>query len=93
MKRSMNKMLGLAALTALAACNPGPRSIGETSSAQFTNGGFETGAAGSVPPAPWTVKTFLNSGITVQTPQTRAGLNLQTGGKGLTTILNRPQGR
>jgi hypothetical protein len=46
------------------------------SRAAFTNGGFETGPAGSVPPAPWVLSNFLNPGITIQTPQTYAGLNL-----------------
>jgi hypothetical protein len=91
-KRSMNKMIGLASLLVLAACNPRQPGLGETSSAQFTNGGFETGAAGAVPPPPWVVSSFLNNGITVQTPQTRAGLDLAAGGKGLTTIINSPGG-
>ena len=56
-------------------------------SAVFANGGFETGAAGAAPPAPWTVQTFLNPGITVQTPQTYAGLNLAAGGVAHTVIL------
>jgi uncharacterized repeat protein (TIGR01451 family) len=54
--------------------------------AVFTNGGFETGTPGSAPPS-WTVATYLNPGITIQLPQTFSGLNLQTGGNALTTIL------
>ena len=72
------------------ACSPGGQvpddAVGEAQSAQFTNGGFETGAAGTAPPS-WTLQSFKNVGITVQTPQTLAGLNLMTGGKPLTTIL------
>jgi hypothetical protein len=68
-----------------AACSSGasPR---ETRPYVFINGGFETGAAGSVP-ANWTVTSNINDGITVQTPQTLAGLDLAAGGKGLTTTL------
>src|SRR5258708_15500567 len=51
-----------------------------TASALWTNGDFETGAANMAPPAPWVVATFLNPGITVQSPQTLAGLNLGAGG-------------
>jgi hypothetical protein len=50
------------------------------------NGGFETGAAGAAPVS-WTVNTFVNNGITVQTPQTFAGLNLAAGGKALSTTV------
>ena len=52
----------------------------------FGNGGFETGAPGAAPPAPWTVNTYLNNGFTPQTPQTFAGLNLASGGRALTVI-------
>jgi uncharacterized repeat protein (TIGR01451 family) len=64
-----------------------PEATGRTSSAVWVNGGFETGAAGSVPAAPWAVTHFINPGITVQTPQTYAGLNLAAGGAGLTTEI------
>lgn len=57
------------------------------SGAAFSNGGFESGTAGAAPPS-WTVTTYLNSGgITIQSPQTRAGLNLATGGNPLTQIV------
>jgi hypothetical protein len=65
---------------------PTDEAVATTSSALFTNGGFETGAAGAAPPS-WTVQTFLNAGVTVQTPQTRAGLNLQAGGVARTVTL------
>ncbi len=50
------------------------------------NGGFESGTSGQSPPG-WTVSTYLDPGVTIQTPQTRAGLNLQAGGNPLTTEL------
>ena len=79
------------ACVVLAACatdrnSSEPEAVGEVSSAVWTNGGFETGAAGAAPTG-WTVNTFLNNGITVQTPQTYAGLNLAAGGKNLTTTI------
>ena len=60
--------------------------------AVFTNGDFESGTPGSVPPG-WTVSSFLNTvGVTVQTPQTPADLNLSPGGVVTTFILNSPVG-
>jgi hypothetical protein len=85
--------LGLAFTLLLGACTPGggpaDEPLGSAQEAVFVNGGFETGAAG-VAPQSWTVQTYLNpsAGITVQAPQTRAGLNLQPGGDALTTQLN-----
>ncbi len=64
-----------------------PETTGRSSSAVWVNGGFETGAAGAAPPAPWAVQTFVNRGITVQTPQTFAGLDLVAGGRPLTTEI------
>jgi hypothetical protein len=66
----------------LAACSPQPaggsgEQLGEAKSDVFANGGFETGAAGATPPS-WPVTLDLNPGITVQTPETLAGLNLAT---------------
>jgi hypothetical protein len=91
----------LAALTALSACSSSPpdsgENVGRAQSAVFTNGQFETGAAGVSPPG-WTVTPYLNNGITVQNPQTRAGLNLLTTlaghnpPKNLTSILVSPTG-
>ena len=79
--------LGLGLTIALSGCAPGSQErVSETQSAVVANGGFETGAAGVAPPS-WTVQTFLNNGITVQSPQTRAGLNLQPGGNALTLSL------
>jgi hypothetical protein len=69
------------AFTMAEACSSNPpgsgENVGEAQSAVFTNGGFETGAAGMTPPS-WTVTPYLNNGITVQTPQTLTGLNLLT---------------
>src|SRR5262245_22115201 len=62
--------------------------------AAFTNGGFETGSPGSAPPS-WAVQTYLNpnpSGVTIQNPQTRPGLNLGPGGTAKTITLNSPTG-
>jgi hypothetical protein len=89
--RSLLRHLGVAVAAAIpvAACTtrqvPGEL-VATTSSAIFANGGFETGAAGAPPPS-WTVQPYLNDGITVQTPQTRAGLDLAAGGKPLTTTI------
>ncbi|HEY2406477.1 MAG TPA: hypothetical protein VGI10_10775 [Polyangiaceae bacterium] len=90
MLNTMKCALGLALTLVLSACAPGAdEPVGESRSAVVTNGGFETGAAGAAPPS-WTLQTFLNQmpGITVQAPQTRAGLNLMAGGNALTTIVN-----
>ena len=85
--------LALASTLLLFACAPGSgpsdEPVSNSREAVFVNGGFETGAANVAPPS-WTVQTYLNptAGITVQSPQTRAGLNLQAGGDALTTQLN-----
>jgi uncharacterized repeat protein (TIGR01451 family)/MYXO-CTERM domain-containing protein len=66
---------------AFAACDSTPptaaEKTGSVSSAVFTNGDFEVGAANAPPPS-WPVTNYLNPGITVQNPQTLAGLNLAT---------------
>jgi uncharacterized repeat protein (TIGR01451 family) len=74
------------------ACEPsapsheaGEGNVRDSASALWTNGDFETGTAGNAPPS-WTVTTFLDPGVTVQSPQTRTGLNLGAGGTALTTI-------
>jgi hypothetical protein len=60
--------------------------------AVLTNGSFETGKPGSVPPG-WTVNSFQNAvGVTIQNPQTVDGLNLSPGGSVTTFILNSPAG-
>ena len=83
-----NSALGFALGLTLAACSSGsPERVLQVESAVVTNGSFETGAAGAAPPS-WTVTSFVNNGITVQTPQTRPGLNLVAGGKALTTEIN-----
>ncbi len=95
----MTAWLALPLTLALAACSPKqePQALGEAQSAVFTNGGFETGAA-NAPPVGWTVQTDLNPGITLQTPQTLAGLNLVPTIAGhaapvaLTTTLNSATG-
>ena len=80
-------MLTLVAAPALAACNapsppPAAEQTGKVSSAVFTNGDFETGTHNQAPPSPWRVTRFYNpeDGVTIQHPQTRAGLNLATTG-------------
>ncbi len=97
------RLAGLAAAVALTACaqgggtqqapapGDGHEHTGEAASAVFLNGGFETGTAGQPPPS-WTVLTNQNFGITLQTPQTKAGLNLTAGGDPLTITLNAPGG-
>jgi uncharacterized repeat protein (TIGR01451 family) len=65
--------------------------VGEARSASFVNGGFETGTPGQVPPAPWVLTDYLNpnpNGITIQTPETLAGLNLTPKGMACTTSAN-----
>jgi uncharacterized repeat protein (TIGR01451 family) len=63
-----------------------PERTGEVSSAVFVNGGFESGTNNTAPPS-WTVTTYKNGGVTIQNPQTRAGLNLGTGGTARTVTL------
>ncbi len=73
---------------------PPPENLGTGQSAVFVNGGFEAGAANAPPPS-WTVNTFIDPqdvGVTIQSPQTRAGLNLAVGGIPLTLTLNAPGG-
>lgn len=86
-------VLSAAAVALAGACSStAPPSLEETHIRTFTNGGFETGAAGATPPS-WPVTPYLNNGITVQTPETLAGLDLVTmiaghsAPKDLTTIL------
>ena len=88
----VSAFLGVAGMAVIPSCTAptaGPEErVAVTSSDLWTNGGFETGGTGTVPAAPWVVQTFLNQGITVQTPQTVAGLKLQPGGVARTTILH-----
>ncbi|MFO0760840.1 MAG: MopE-related protein [Byssovorax sp.] len=59
---------------------PPEEHVHEAQSAVFVNGDFESGA-NNLPPPSWTVTPYLNpNGVTIQNPQTRAGLNLQAGG-------------
>jgi uncharacterized repeat protein (TIGR01451 family) len=90
---SGHQHLGFALSLLLAACTPGAgpadEQVGSAQDAVFTNGDFEAGTANAAPPS-WTLNTYLNpmnSGITVQSPQTRAGLNLANGGTPLTVTL------
>jgi hypothetical protein len=55
--------------------------IGQEMSAQFINGGFEIGVSGAPPNPPWIVTAYLNpvDGVTLETPQTEAALNLTDG--------------
>jgi uncharacterized repeat protein (TIGR01451 family) len=80
-----------------AAAAPAPQVPEKTGQAQqdvFANGDFEGGVAGAAPPS-WTVTAYLgtnNTGVTIQSPQTRAGLNLNPGGILNTVTLNAPGG-
>ncbi|MCX5744775.1 MAG: hypothetical protein NT062_19985 [Proteobacteria bacterium] len=92
LRTTATRILSAAALIALpvfAACTTQTESVGQSSAAVFTNGDFETGTTGLVPPAPWALTTYANSngGDTILTPQTRAGLNLGAGGVALTTTI------
>jgi uncharacterized repeat protein (TIGR01451 family) len=68
--------------------------IGQATSAQFGNGGFEIGQSGLPPSLPWVVGTYMNpfDGVTLESPQTEAGLNLTQNGTELTCITNAPGG-
>ncbi len=66
---------------------PNDEHVGEARSDAVTNGDFEVGTAGT-PPSGWTVRTWINNSITVQSPQTYAGLDLQAGGVANTVILS-----
>jgi uncharacterized repeat protein (TIGR01451 family) len=52
----------------------------------WANGGFESDAIGAVPSS-WTVTPNLNPDITIQDPQTLAGLNLAPGGTAATYVV------
>jgi uncharacterized repeat protein (TIGR01451 family) len=77
-------------IATLTACQSGSSVSHEqtesSSSALWTNGSFETGDAGSSPPG-WTVTPYINPAVTITSPQTRAGLNLQNGGSPFTQEL------
>jgi uncharacterized repeat protein (TIGR01451 family)/MYXO-CTERM domain-containing protein len=75
----------------LAACStqsppPDAERTAKAGSALFVNGGFEADT-NNQKPSSWTVTTYQNKGVTLQSPQTRAGLNLQAGGTELTKTL------
>ena len=101
MMLNLKYAFGLALCGALVSCAPAPGGetgvVVEKHDALITNGDFETGTAGNAPPAPWIVTPYRNpngtagtpDGITVQSPQTRAGLNLVAGvGALITTEIN-----
>ena len=78
---------GLVLVACATEANPTPpEATGQVSSAAFANGGFETGAANVAPPN-WTLNQYVNHGITAQTPQTVAGLDLVAGGVANTVTL------
>jgi hypothetical protein len=56
-----------------------------------TNGGFETGSAGTPPPN-WQLNTYLNPGVTIPPTPNRANLNLLNGGVPATWVLSAPSG-
>ena len=76
----------LAAAALLNGCSPSTppaEGLGQSEAAVFSNGGFTVGDAGAAPPAPWVVTEYLNpnmTGVTIQSPQTLAGLNLVANG-------------
>jgi uncharacterized repeat protein (TIGR01451 family) len=79
-----------AAVAGLVACTTAvqpPEQTASTRAAVWTNGGFTTGTAGAAPGTPWATATNLNKDIDVLTPETLAGLQLQTGGTANTFIL------
>jgi uncharacterized repeat protein (TIGR01451 family) len=90
----VTRLLSSAAIFAVAgACSSGgtPESTAgqpsrDTKPYVFMNGDFESGTTGT-PPPDWVIAPFINGGITVQTPQTYAGLDLMPGGKSLTYTL------
>ncbi len=89
-------LLAATAMMLLPACSSGApgapqEKTGQAQSAVITNGGFETGTAGQPPPS-WTVNHYLNPGITVQSPQTIAGLNWAPGGVANTVIMHSDTG-
>ncbi len=100
LRTTATRILSTAALIALpvfAACTSQTESVGQSSAAVSINGDFEDGVVGEVPPEPWSLTTYLNpattanpgeGGFTIQTPQTREGLNLvSSGGAELTTTI------
>ncbi|MFI5306163.1 MAG: hypothetical protein ACHQ53_02360 [Polyangiales bacterium] len=84
-------VLSLATAILSPACGPSAPAartdkVAVTQNALFVNGDFEAGTNNTAPPS-WTVTTYLNPGVTIQTPQTRAGLNLGAGGTAHTVTL------
>jgi uncharacterized repeat protein (TIGR01451 family)/MYXO-CTERM domain-containing protein len=83
-------LLALFAWFSTGACSSGlpndAEPVGSRGQEVFVNGGFESGTDNTPPPS-WTITTYLNYGVTLQTPQTRAGLNLAAGGNARTFTL------
>lgn len=59
-------------------------SVGARAEALFQNGSFESDTP-NTPPMSWTVNAYLNRRVTLQSPQTLAGLNLDPTGGDLAT--------
>lgn len=90
------RTLGIGVVVGLSwlGCEPGakaPSTVETSARAVFNNGNFESGGTGQpsviTTPTGWTQTTYLNPGVTMQTPQTREGLNLQSGGAQQTALL------
>jgi uncharacterized repeat protein (TIGR01451 family) len=81
--RTYKLCVGVAlALGACAQAAPAPQptaAIGVQTEALFSNGGFETDALNAAP-ASWTVDAYLNHRVTLQSPETRSGLALDSSG-------------
>lgn len=79
----------IALALAVAACNLGGGGSEEVAASRqpvWSNGGLDNGTTGTPPPN-WTITPNLNPGVTVQDPQTFAGLNLQPGGVANTSTI------
>jgi uncharacterized repeat protein (TIGR01451 family) len=88
-----SRLTAIIALAAVSCTNqdatPQRPSVVAQSQPLWTNGGFESDAVGAVPSS-WTVTPNLsvnNVGVTLQTPQTLAGLNLQPGGTAAVRVV------
>lgn len=77
---------GLMACSAEKPADPGEH-VGSASQALWGDPGFESDTVGSAPAASWTVTPHVNNGVTVQSPQTYAGLSLANGGAAATVAV------
>ncbi|CAN5138720.1 hypothetical protein BH09MYX1_BH09MYX1_05330 [soil metagenome] len=74
--------IGIATALGMGGCSSKSAPTEETAAARqpvWVNGSFEDGGVGVLPPG-WTATSNLNPGVTIQDPQTFAGLNLAAGG-------------